>query len=105
MFKSRVLAVAAVLAVGGLLAGCEDNLTPESYDGIVEGQSTLSEVETMLGGSGEDQTAGGVGIGSTGLEGQQATEQVYIWKDGDKQIIVTFRDGKVYKKRQVGVLE
>ncbi|MFG0285288.1 MAG: hypothetical protein ACF8R7_12790 [Phycisphaerales bacterium JB039] len=103
--RQRVLACAIALSLAaaiGPLAGCEDNLTMDNYNTIADGM-TLSEVETILGGAGEDQTAGGVGIGATGLEGQKASEAVYVWTEGDRQIIVTFRDARVHGKRQVGL--
>lgn len=99
---NRIPIAALALAATIILGACAEELTPESFAEIEQGM-TMSQVETILGGSGEDQTAGGVGIGATGLEGQQATENVYVWTDGDAQIIVTFRDGKVHQKRQVGL--
>ena len=103
--RPRILSCAIALSLAaaiGPLAGCEEHLTMENYETIADGM-TLSEVETILGGSGEDQTTGGVGIGATGLEGQEATEAVYVWTEGDRQVIVTFRDAKVHNKRQIGL--
>lgn len=98
----RLVSLAAAAIVACALIACEDTVTMENYQSIQKGM-TLSEVETIMGGPGEDQTMGGVGIGATGLEGQQATEAVHVWSSGDKQIIVTFRDGKVHGTRPVNL--
>lgn len=98
----RFVSLAAAAIVACALVACESAVTMENYERIEKGM-TLSEVETIMGGRGEDQTMGGVGIGATGVEGQAATESVYVWSEGDAQIIVTFRDGKVYNARPVNL--
>jgi len=98
----RFVSLAAAAIVACALVACESAVTMENYQQIQKGM-TLSEVESIMGGSGEDQTMGGAGIGATGIEGQAATESVHVWSDGDKQIIVTFRDGKVHQSRPVNL--
>lgn len=98
----RIVSFAAAAVVACAICGCEDAVTMENYEQLEQGM-TLSEVESIMGGAGEDQTMGGVGIGATGVEGQAATESVYVWSEGDAQIIATFRNGKMHGKRQVGL--
>lgn len=103
MFNARrYVSLAAAAVVACAVAGCESAVTMDNYEQLEKGM-TLSQVESIMGGSGEDQTMGGVGIGATGVEGQAATESVYVWSEGNAQIIVTFRNGEMYNKRQVGL--
>jgi hypothetical protein len=79
-------------------------VTDENYEAITQGM-TVDEVERILG-AGEQQTSGGVGISGAGVMGgsndASSDRQVYLWKGEGKQIIVTFKDGKVVSKNKTG---
>ncbi|MEX2219631.1 MAG: hypothetical protein WD749_12830 [Phycisphaerales bacterium] len=93
------LAAAALLA-----AGCESSVTQENYDRVNLGMSLL-EVQSVLG-EGEQDTTGGFTIGAGGTMGSSSSttsrRQGYTWKEGDRQILVEFMDGKVVTKRKIG---
>ncbi len=98
------LAALAALALL-LLPACEDAVTRDNFDRIAVGMD-MTEVEDILGGSGELQQAGGVGIGASGLlEGQSGADDVksYLWGDETTGIIVKFKDGKVVYKEPRGL--
>ncbi|MCG3123670.1 MAG: hypothetical protein GIKADHBN_02091 [Phycisphaerales bacterium] len=103
MINRSLLVMAASLA---LLVGCEEKVTADSYKSINTGMSQ-SEVETMLGGSGEELDVGGVSIGADGLmSGSKGggKDKTYVWKSKDGgEISVTFRDGKVINKGKSGI--
>jgi hypothetical protein len=95
----RGLMAAACGAVVALLVACGGDVSQENYDKIQTGM-TLDQVEQVLG-PGEDQTASGVEISSSGMAGRSREDRTktYLWKDGAKQIIVEFEQGKVTAKR------
>jgi hypothetical protein len=76
----------------------------DTYAKVKEGQ-TIDQVQAFLG-SGEQDTTGGYTIGAGGTMGSSnaanSTRQTYFWKDGDRQIVVEFKDGKVASKRKIG---
>lgn len=86
---------AAALAV--VLAGCEQTLTEENYARIEAGM-TLSEVESIFG-PGDRQDSGGLSISSAGVPGSTSNEgsavQSYLWSEDGREIVITFREGKV----------
>ncbi len=96
------LATACVLLVA--LAGCESKVTQANFDQITNGM-TLGEVEKLLGSGTLDEQPAGVNISAGGVgDGAKASkDQVYMWKDGSAQVVVTFTDGKVVQKRQTGL--
>ena len=95
------LCAAAVLLVS---PGCESKVTLESFEQIEVGMD-LTQVEDILGGPGEIQEAGGVGIGAEGLmEAQgESRSQDYLWGDENTGILVKFKDGKVFFKQKMGL--
>lgn len=87
------------------LAGCESSITRENFARIQKGM-TLAEVQTILGGSGEeDSSPAGMTISGAGVAGssKESKEKTYVWKDGNATIIVTFVDGKVVEARESGL--
>lgn len=88
-----ILTVAAALALT-LCGGCEKKLTDEKFDQLKTGM-TGQEVEGILRcGSGDDETAGGFNLSGSGVSGSGGTDRVYVYKDGDRSVAVTYRDGK-----------
>jgi hypothetical protein len=103
MLHRALLVACAALALAALTA-CEDKVSTKSYEQITLGM-TLSDVERLLGGKGEKQDTGGVSIGASGLTGganKSATQSVYVWKKGTKEISVTIQDGKVTAMGKAG---
>lgn len=100
---ARPALAALVLASLVALSGCESKVTRENYDKVSDGM-TYAHVERLLG-SGEEQEAGGTGIGGAGLlTGEtRSKRKVYLWKDGHKTITVVFEDGKVVEKMTEGL--
>jgi hypothetical protein len=96
---ARALAAAALL----FALGC-DRVNDDTYAKVKEGQ-TLDQVQSLLG-SGEQDTTGGFTIGAGGAMGSSSsansTRQTYVWKDGDRQIVIEFKDSKVAGKRKIG---
>jgi hypothetical protein len=87
------------------LAGCESEVTIESYEEITVGMD-LAGVELIMGGPGEIQEASGVGIGASSmLEGQSGSSRSkdYLWGDENVGILVKFKDGKVFFKQKMGL--
>jgi hypothetical protein len=67
---------------------------------------SLQEVQSILG-EGEQDTTGGFSIGAGGAMGSSSSagsaRQTYTWKDnGNKQIVIEFKDMKVVSKRKIG---
>lgn len=99
----RRLPIFAALALAAILSGCGPKLDQASYDKIQNGM-TLREVERILGGRGEDETAAGMSIGSSGLtDNRKAAQNVFRWKKGTANIVVIFRDDKVISKTSEGL--
>ena len=97
MNRRYILAGLLLTAILGMMAiGCGSKVTKDNYDKIKEGM-TLSEVEAILG-KGEKQAGGSISIGDIG-----GTGDVYVWKDEQKEIKVTFRDGKAVAWVQSGL--
>ncbi|MBK7404050.1 MAG: hypothetical protein IPJ41_05325 [Phycisphaerales bacterium] len=103
MFR-RMLAITIAAACLCFLPGCGDKVNQESFDTIQNGMD-LTQVEDIMGGAGDLQEAGGVGIDSTGLlsskTGEGATKD-YLWGDENTGILVKFKDGKVSYKQKMG---
>jgi hypothetical protein len=99
----RVLRTAILVAAASILTACAGAVDAESYGKIKTGMS-VKAVENILG-SGELQDTGGTGISNAGVvTGNPAPSNLktYLWKDGNNQIIVEFKDGEVVNKRAVG---
>jgi len=96
--------IAAITAIT-VLTACEQKLTDTAYEALTPGMS-LSQVERVLGGSGDEDSQGGYGIDASGLgsrsKGTPANEKTYIWKEKDRLIRVTFRDDKMIDKGRSG---
>lgn len=90
----------------GLAGGGEGGLTRQSYDRISNGMS-LQAVQAILGSDGMSVQAvqailgPGEEPGSSGMQGQ--SPQIYMWLTGVKVISVTFRNGQVSAKTQMGL--
>jgi hypothetical protein len=90
------------------LAGCEEKVTRANFDSIrtsdpakkVEGM-TMSEVETVMGGKGEQETVMGGGISGAGIGSTEVTKtDIYKWEHGQKWISVRFVNGKAVEKNK-----
>ncbi|MFN0131198.1 MAG: hypothetical protein ACKVW3_01495 [Phycisphaerales bacterium] len=93
--------------VAGLMlvaAGCEEKLTQETYDQVTSGM-TLAQVEGILG-EGTKEESGGYSVSGAGISQSQGEKnsktRVYSWKDGGKQIVVTFAEDKMVAKTKSG---
>jgi len=101
-------AAAVVCLVCLALAGCKGNkaITKENFDKINAGMD-LSEVQTLLGGPGEEDVelnmaegssvAGAIGVGGTleSMTPKKSATKWYTWGSSSKFIKVAFLDGKV----------
>lgn len=98
----RSLSTVFIMLVLALpLVGCESKITEERFARIVQGMNK-SDVDRILG-SGEDETAGGVGIGSGGMSGSRGNQRtIFRYKNGPKAIVVSFENGKVVEAVKVG---
>lgn len=94
MFRSRAAVWVGVTAI--LIAGCGSKLTAENYGKIQNGM-TEREVTSILGAG---EIKGGLS-GSIGDLGGSA--KVMEWKEKDKQISITFANGKVILKAASGL--
>lgn len=104
-FSALILAVSLFLVLTLVLVpGCENKVTQETYDAIQMGM-TQSQVEDLLGGSGEEENIGGVSIGAEGLmsSAKKGPQKTFVWKKDGGMISVTFRDGKVVDKGRMGL--
>ena len=92
--RTLTIALAAVVLA---LAGCEAKLNDDNVAKVTVGMS-LSEVERLLG-KGERDETGGVSISSGGVMGgsnaANSARQTYMWKEGDRQVVIEFKDMKV----------
>lgn len=101
----RFLAAIFAAAVLTLLPACENKVTVESFDAVQVGMD-MTAVEDIMGGAGELQQAGGVGIDASGLMNAQSGEgptKDYLWGDETTGILVKFKDGKVVFKQKMGL--
>jgi len=103
----RLGGLAVLLALCLAVAGCgKSKITKENFDKIDNGMS-LHEVEAILG-EGSSQGGDGavvaaqVGVDVTGGAPPPSTVD-YLWEKGKKSITVTFRQGKVVAKKNVGL--
>lgn len=81
------------------LASCENKVTAANYDKVQNGMSR-GQVETILG-PGENQQVSGVSISGAGVAGSSSgtsAQSIYVWKKGNLEMSVTFKDGKVVAK-------
>jgi hypothetical protein len=100
--KRRLAALACAVMV---LVGCENKISKANFDKIQKGM-TLAQVETILGGSGEeDSSPQGMTINEAGVAGssRESKERIYVWKSDSGQITVVTVDGKVVEARQTGL--
>jgi hypothetical protein len=104
VFLRPVLSTIALLTLSLTLFACEAKITQDNYDKITVGM-TRSQVEKILGGKGEDETASGTSITGAGIADSRGSKQsVFRWKDGSKHIVITFdKDEKVFAKTQQGL--
>ena len=89
-------------SIGGLLGGCEAQVSAETYAKIQPGM-TLQDVEKIMGGKGERQEVSGTSISAAGIgsTGSNAPE-VWIWKSNRKEVSVTMAAGKVVAISKAG---
>ncbi len=100
LLPARALVLA--LAVSALTLGaCEKKVSADNLNQIQDGMS-LNDVAKIMGGSGtKEAKAEGTSLdggGTLSNRGNASVEDTYVWKDGAKEIVVTFRDGKVINK-------
>lgn len=106
-YIARLCRALFVVFVCLALAGCSgDKLTKANYDKINMGM-TESEVEAILG-RGAEQTGGeastpSVSLGGATLNTMSLSGKAKIWKEHEKQIMVTFVNGKAVTKSAVGL--
>jgi len=95
--------LAAFLVPALLLVACEKKVTLDNYNAIKVGM-TQAEVENMLG-KGELQVNSGASISGAGVLGgaTQNSLDTYTWREGQKEISVTFKDGKVFTSSNGGL--
>lgn len=99
----RIATFLCLVMVTASMFACEAKITKSNFDKIEVGM-TLSQVNKILGGKGEDETASGTSITGAGIgEGRAARQEVYRWKDGGSAIIVTVVNGKVTSKMSEGL--
>lgn len=103
MHARPILAIALGLSLLGAIAGCNDKLTSENYAKIENGMS-LSQVQKFLG-KGERLEVGGMSISGAGVAGgsAQSSQTSYNWRKGNKEIVVTFENGKVVSHNAKGL--
>lgn len=101
---SRLLRSAAL---AGLLAvlptvGCGEHLTVLKYERIEQGM-TLEDVEQLLG-RGVPHAGTPVSLVSAepSAGGAVRGRQAFLWRSGERQVIVMFRAGKVVSKHRDG---
>jgi hypothetical protein len=101
MNRVRPAAVAAVLALCLLAAGCNSKVTKANYDKINNGMS-LDEVEAILGRGEKEGDGSGVaaqfGVDVQGAGAAKSSVTTYVWESGNKTVRVYFANGKVTKK-------
>lgn len=86
-----------------ILTGCEEKMTAENYAKITNGMDR-SQVEHILGGAGEKQENTGMNISAAGMAGSSTSSRTtYIWKEGRKEISVSFENGKVVSFASAGL--
>ncbi|MFO0834488.1 MAG: hypothetical protein U0638_05915 [Phycisphaerales bacterium] len=102
----RRVAMFPVLALALVLAACDAAISQSTYDQIQKGM-TLGEVESILGGTGEEQADAGMSIGAGGAVGSTVSSKTktYVWRAaGHKEISVTFDESmKVKTKNSAGI--
>ncbi|MCC6971890.1 MAG: hypothetical protein IT434_16895 [Phycisphaerales bacterium] len=100
------VAMLPLLALVLVLAACDAAISQGTYDQIQKGM-TLGEVESILGGKGEEQANAGMSIGAGGTVGSTTATKTktYVWRAaGRKEISVTFdEDMKVKDKNSAGI--
>lgn len=105
MSMLRRVAMIPMMALVLVLAACDAAISQSTYDQITTGM-TLSEVESILGGKGEEQASEGTSIGAGGTVGSTVASKTktYVWRAaGRKEISVTFdADMKVKSKNSTG---
>ena len=105
MTMLRRIAMFPVLALVLVLGACDAAITQNTFDQITVGM-TLGEVESILGGKGDEQATQGTSIGAGGVVGSTAgsTTKTYVWRAaGRKEVSVTFdADYKVKTKNKAG---
>lgn len=96
---------AALACAAMVLVGCESKMTKANFDKIQKGM-TLEQVETILGGSGEeDSSPQGMTINDAGIAGssRESKDRIYVWKGDGATITVVISGGKVVEARQTGL--
>jgi hypothetical protein len=101
----RALAGGAAVVCVLSLAGCGAPINEDTYAQITDGM-TYEDVKRIMGSDGELQDGAGFSIGGGGVLGQgkgiSADYKVRTWRDGNKEITVTFANGKMIMKNKAG---
>ena len=100
---NRRMLLAACFLPAVLLVACEKTVTLDNFNTVAVGM-TLDQVENMLG-KGELQVIQGGSISAAGVLGgaSQSSQETYTWREGNKEISVTMKDGKVISKSHAGL--
>ena len=103
----RVNALVAALAIVSTLAACsQSKLTMANYEKVATGMSQ-QDVEAILGAGKEQASTSvavpGASVGGVTVPGTDTSAKVLMWQEGRKAVTVTFVNGKVMSKTQVGL--
>ncbi len=106
MASFRWLRLFAVVGLCALLCGCGSKINKGNYDKVKTGMSE-QEVQAILG-PGEEQASTavstpGVSAGGISVPGMSMSGSNKVWKDGAKAITITFINGKVTAKAEIGL--
>lgn len=94
----KYLIKSSIIAITFVLLSCTSDINKTNYDKISNGMS-VSQVENILG-KGESQASSNVDLGEFG---GNISNEIITWQSGSKIISITFTNGRVEAKAQVGL--
>ncbi|MBC8474757.1 MAG: DUF3862 domain-containing protein [Cryomorphaceae bacterium] len=97
MTKMKSVITTLILAFTFFLVSCSGKINADNYDKISEGMS-VSQVKSILG-KGESQASSSMDLGEYG---GNISAEVITWQSGSKVISITFSNGEVMSKAQIG---
>ncbi len=92
--KNILYTIAVIFTL--ILTSCSGKLNKDNYDKISNDMS-VSQVELILG-KGESLASSNVNLGNRNI-----SSEVMTWQSGTKVISITFSNGKVMAKAQIGL--